>query len=41
MLAEKIVGVWELQSWATVVDDSIVGYPLGDIHSKGIQSSWH
>ena len=30
MLAEKIVGVWELQSWATVVDDKIVGYPLGE-----------
>ena len=30
MLAEKIVGVWQLQSWATVVDDKIVGYPLGE-----------
>lgn len=29
MLAEKIVGVWELQSWATVVDN-VVSYPLGE-----------
>jgi hypothetical protein len=28
MLAENIVGVWELQSWETVVDD-VVSYPLG------------
>jgi Lipocalin-like domain len=45
MLAEKIVGVWELQSWATVVDDKIVGYPLGEqasgflvYHSAGFMS---
>jgi Lipocalin-like domain len=30
MLLEKIIGVWELQSWETVVDDRVVGYPLGD-----------
>ena len=30
MLAEKIVGVWELQTWETMVDDSVVGYPLGE-----------
>jgi hypothetical protein len=30
MLAEKILGVWELQSWETVVDDRVVGYPLGE-----------
>src|SRR5205823_2846946 len=30
MLAEKIIGVWELQIWETVVDDSVVGYPLGE-----------
>ena len=28
MLSEKIIGVWELQSWETVVDDRVVGYPL-------------
>jgi hypothetical protein len=27
---EKIIGVWELQSWETVVDDRVVGYPLGE-----------
>jgi Lipocalin-like domain len=30
MLAEKIIGVWELQIWETVVDDRVVGYPLGE-----------
>jgi hypothetical protein len=30
MLSEKIIGVWELQIWETVVDDSVVGYPLGE-----------
>jgi hypothetical protein len=30
MLAEKILGVWELHSWETVVDDRVVGYPLGE-----------
>jgi Lipocalin-like domain len=30
MLAEKIVGVWELQIWETVVDGNVVGYPLGE-----------
>jgi Lipocalin-like domain len=30
MLAEKILGVWELQSWETVVDNRVVGYPLGE-----------
>ncbi len=30
MLAEKIIGIWELQIWETVVDDSVVGYPLGE-----------
>jgi hypothetical protein len=30
MLAEKIVGVWELQLWETVVDGNVVGYPLGE-----------
>ena len=24
------MGVWELQSWATVVDDKVIGYPLGE-----------
>ena len=32
MLAEKIIGVWELQNWETVVDDNVVGYPLGERH---------
>jgi hypothetical protein len=27
---EKIIGVWELQLWETVVDDNVVGYPLGE-----------
>ena len=30
MLLEKIIGVWELQNWETVVDDRVVGYPLGE-----------
>ena len=30
MLAENIIGVWELQIWETMVDDSVVGYPLGE-----------
>jgi len=30
MLAEKILGVWELQSYETLLDDRIVGYPLGE-----------
>jgi hypothetical protein len=30
MLTEQILGVWELQSWETVVDDKVVGYPLGE-----------
>jgi hypothetical protein len=30
MLAEKILGVWELQTWETVVDNRVVGYPLGE-----------
>jgi Lipocalin-like domain len=30
MLLEKIIGVWELQSWETVIDDGVVGYPLGE-----------
>ena len=30
MLAEKNISVWELQIWETVVDDSVVGYPLGE-----------
>jgi hypothetical protein len=30
MLAKKIIGVWALQSWETVVDDNVVGYPLGE-----------
>jgi hypothetical protein len=30
MLAEKIIGVWELQIWETIVDDNVVGYPLGE-----------
>lgn len=30
MLAEKIIGVWELQIWETVVDDRVIGYPLGE-----------
>ena len=30
MLGEKIIGVWELQIWETVVDDSVIGFPLGE-----------
>ena len=30
MLAEKIIGVWELQIWETIIDDKVVGYPLGE-----------
>ena len=30
MLSEKIIGVWELQIWETVVDDKVIGYPLGE-----------
>ena len=30
MLAEKIIGVWELKIWETVVDGNVVGYPLGE-----------
>jgi hypothetical protein len=30
MLSEKILGVWEMQSWEAVVDDRVVGYPLGE-----------
>jgi hypothetical protein len=30
MLAEKIIGVWELQTWETVLDDDVIGYPLGE-----------
>jgi hypothetical protein len=30
MLAEKIVGVWELRIWETVADGNVVGYPLGE-----------
>src|SRR5215470_4530557 len=30
MLAEKIVGVWELQIWETMVDGNVIGYPLGE-----------
>jgi hypothetical protein len=30
MLSEKIIGVWELQNWETVVDDKVIGYPLGE-----------
>lgn len=30
MLAEKIIGVWELLIWETVVDDNVIGYPLGE-----------
>jgi hypothetical protein len=26
----KIIGVWQLQSSETVVDDKVIGYPLGD-----------
>src|SRR3954452_13688681 len=28
-LAEENIGVWELQSWATVVDDKAIDYPFG------------
>jgi hypothetical protein len=31
MLSEKIIGVWELQSWETVVDDRVVGLMSGHI----------
>src|ERR1044072_406356 len=30
MLAEKIIGVWELQIWETVAGDRVVGYPFGE-----------
>lgn len=30
MLSEEIIGVWQLQSWETVVDDKAVAYPLGE-----------
>jgi hypothetical protein len=30
MLAEKIIGVWQLQIWETLVDDKVIGYPLGE-----------
>jgi hypothetical protein len=30
VLAEKIIGVWELQIWETVVDNNVIGYPLGE-----------
>ena len=30
MRAEKIIGVWQLQIWETVVDGNVVGYPLGE-----------
>ena len=30
MLAEKIIGVWELQIWETVVDNNVIGYRLGE-----------
>ena len=30
MLSEKILGVWEMQSWEAVVDDRVVGHPLGE-----------
>ena len=30
MLSEKIIGVWELRSWEYVVNDKVVGYPLGE-----------
>jgi hypothetical protein len=45
MLAEKIIGVWELQIWETVVDDNVIWYPLGEkasgfiaYHSIGFMS---
>ena len=38
MLLEKIIGVWELQSWETVIDDGVVGYPLGEKASGFIAS---
>src|ERR1044071_740879 len=30
MLTEKIIGVWQLQIWETVVDEKVLGYPLGE-----------
>src|SRR5262249_3519591 len=30
MLAEKIIGVWELQICEAVVDDKVIGYPVGE-----------
>ena len=30
MVAEKIIGVWELQIWETAVDGNVVGYRLGE-----------
>jgi hypothetical protein len=38
MLSEKIIGVWELQIWETVVDDKVVGYPLGENASGFLES---
>jgi Lipocalin-like domain len=29
-LAEQIIGVWQLESWETVIDDKVIGYPLGE-----------
>ena len=39
MLAEKIIGVWELQLWETVVDNNVIGYPLGESASGFIAYS--
>jgi Lipocalin-like domain len=30
MLSKDLFGVWELERWETVVDDEIIGYPLGE-----------
>jgi hypothetical protein len=30
LLSENIIGVWELQNWETVIDDKVIGYPLGE-----------
>lgn len=45
MLAEKIIGVWELELWETMVDNKVVGYPFGEkahgfiaYHSIGFMS---
>ncbi len=30
MLAQQIIGIWELERWQTVIEDHVADYPLGD-----------